>query len=190
MDSIHKTNGPTAQRGLSGEMRRIKQGTTASDGGSVTPVVPVVVCGNGVGAAGTGSEAVCGAEVSSSAPQSPPVMEFGPNVKAVPTAAEAAPLEDARVSVKLFGPAFAIEHVIPRKIAGTWHPKEGIPCKPPIEITVICAAATAPRSSVMLGGETLMSKSGDRVTEVQALINALASTEPSPVAISYPEPAL
>ena len=44
-------------------------------------------------------------------------------------------MEDARVSVKLFGPAFAIEHVMPRKIAGTWHPKEGIPCKPPIEVT-------------------------------------------------------
>src|SRR5438477_12288464 len=77
---------------------------------------------------------------------------------------------------------------MPRKIAGTWHPKEGIPCKPPTEVTVICAAATAPRLRVILGGETLMSKSGDRVTEVQALINTLASTEPSPVTISYPEP--
>jgi LPXTG-motif cell wall-anchored protein len=50
----------------------------------------VVVCGNGIGAGGTGSDAVCGAEVQSSAPESPPVMEFGPNVEAVPTAAEAA----------------------------------------------------------------------------------------------------
>src|SRR5207244_13487402 len=67
-----------------------QQGATKADGGPVTPVVPVVVCGNGVGAGGTGSDAVCGAEVSSSAPPSPPVMAVAPNVKAVPTAAEAA----------------------------------------------------------------------------------------------------
>jgi hypothetical protein len=55
---------------------------------------------------------------------------------------------------------------------------------------VICAVPLLPRLNVMFAGATLMSKSGGNATEDHVLTKAFASIEPSPVAMSYPGPAL
>src|SRR5690348_238313 len=98
--------------------------------------------------------------------------------------ASCALFEPASVKVKMFPPRGAIEQVTPTKTAGRLQASEGTPVIPPTSSATISAVAVWPRFSVRLEGETVIWKSGDKLTEGHALISALASTDPRPVARS------